>query len=235
MHMAICDEVPMGKTVNSFAKVNCSSSSNIAIINGPLSMALSQSWIILMSVVWEIYSLWNPEKNENTMTAGFHDSFQTFFTRHECTHRSVIVLRNRSFFKSADISAKFKQVRNTHTFLFHHFVQTFTSIWRQALLSNISGPLFTKWPVILPQDLVKPWSHEIWYQHDHNTLKFDRHLARRCYRGACQSSERLENAEPESRGFTRSCGKTTIRLEKSEPESRGFETSRDLAVRRPLA
>ena len=33
-----------------------------------------------------------------------------------------------------------------------------------------------------------------------------------CCRGACQISERLIKSKPESRGFTRSCGKTPVRL-----------------------
>ena len=40
-----------------------------------------------------------------------------------------------------------------------------------------SGPLFTKRKDILPQDLVKSWSHEIGVYTFSITLKFDRHLS----------------------------------------------------------
>ena len=69
----------------------------------------------------------------------------------------------------------------------------------------------------LPQDLVKSKSREIGCYDHRIALKFES-SRQRCYRGACQISERLVKSKSESRGFARCC-----------------ETSRDFAVRRPSA
>ena len=78
----------------------------------------------------------------------------------------------------------------------------------------VRASIVTRWTNVLPPNLVRSRSREIGYYNDRIAQKVDSHLDQRCCRGACQISERLE---------------------KAKPESRGFKTSRDLAERRPSA